>query len=121
MVADYDLGTLERSLVRVPESGSDNTLPSVALDLGRVSDFASTVRVSTILPPALCARNLKRKLDTDNSNQKRKIQKLIIYNTLLIKENERLRTLITKFQALFKNRELLENVVQAILTRKEKE
>ena len=46
-------GIYNRSLVRVPGSGGSNPSEALIYDLSRVSSLAATVRVSTVLPPAL--------------------------------------------------------------------
>ena len=48
MVAQNDTGQVVRSLVRVPGSGFDITLPSNCLDLGKMSSIAASIRISPL-------------------------------------------------------------------------
>ncbi|XP_064099909.1 uncharacterized protein LOC135210901 [Macrobrachium nipponense] len=53
MVAPHEVGDLVRSLVRIPGSGHDRTMPSSCLDLAKVSVVAASVPISTTIPPAI--------------------------------------------------------------------
>ena len=52
MVAPHETGDVVKSLIRIPGSGKDRTLPSECCDLSKVSALAAAVPVDT-LPPVL--------------------------------------------------------------------
>lgn len=78
MVASYETGTPVRSLVRVPGSGNDSTLPSECLDLSKVSSLAATVFVPRTLPLGLIGpRQTRNDSTTNNPMENSKLEKTL--------------------------------------------
>ena len=108
MVSPCQVGDIVRSFVRVPGSGSINSSSSSVCDLSRVSPLAASVSVPQSLPRASNATLMP--VHIPNAD----IHKLKEENELLIKENQKLKKMVSIFRQLILNRERLNSVLRRL-------